>query len=62
MNPVGRIDYNASALGCVPNALSQSGGCALGTQAGEAAIRPVVTGAGLTLFRRAVRCAGQPGV
>ena len=38
---------------CVPNALSQEGGYALGAQAGEAAIREVVTEAGFTRFRRA---------
>jgi ubiquinone/menaquinone biosynthesis C-methylase UbiE len=55
MNPVGRVYYNASALLCVPNALSQSGGYALGAQAGEAAIRQVVTDAGFTRFRRAAQ-------
>ena len=39
LNPVGRVYYSASTLLCVPNALSQSGGYALGAQAGEAAIR-----------------------
>jgi ubiquinone/menaquinone biosynthesis C-methylase UbiE len=53
MNPVGRVYYNASTLLCVPNALSQPGGYALGAQAGEAAIRRVVTDAGFTRFRRA---------
>jgi ubiquinone/menaquinone biosynthesis C-methylase UbiE/transcriptional regulator with XRE-family HTH domain len=53
MNPVGRIYYNASTMLCVPNALSQPGGYALGAQAGEAAIRQVVTDAGFTRFRRA---------
>ncbi len=53
MNPIGRIYYNFSTLLCVPNALSQSGGYALGAQAGEAAIRQVVTDAGFTRFRRA---------
>jgi 2-polyprenyl-3-methyl-5-hydroxy-6-metoxy-1,4-benzoquinol methylase len=53
-NPVGRLYYNASVFLCTPNALSQSGGYALGTQAGEAAIRQVVTDAGFTRFRRAV--------
>jgi 2-polyprenyl-3-methyl-5-hydroxy-6-metoxy-1,4-benzoquinol methylase len=53
MNPVGRVYYNASTLLCVPNALSQPGGFALGAQAGEAAIRRVVTDAGFTRFRRA---------
>ena len=49
----GRVYYNASTLLCVPNALSQPGGYALGAQAGEAAIRRVVTDAGFTRFRRA---------
>jgi len=53
MNPVGRVYYNFSTLLCVPNALSQPGGYALGAQAGEAAIRQVVTDAGFTRFRRA---------
>jgi hypothetical protein len=53
MNPVGRSYYSASTLLCVPNALSQPGGYALGAQAGEAAIRQVVTEAGFTRFRRA---------
>ncbi len=47
LNPVGRIYYNFSTQLCVPNALSQTGGYALGAQAGEAAIRRVVTDAGL---------------
>ena len=53
MNPIGRGYYNFSTFLCVPNALSQSGGYALGAQAGEAAIRQVVTDAGFTRFRRA---------
>ena len=53
MNPVGRVYYNFSTLLCVPNALSQTGGYALGAQAGEAAIRQVATDAGFTRFRRA---------
>jgi ubiquinone/menaquinone biosynthesis C-methylase UbiE len=53
MNPVGRVYYNFSTLLCVPNALSQPGGAALGAQAGEAAIRQVVTEAGFSRFRRA---------
>ncbi len=53
MNPVGRTYYNFSTLLCVPNALSQAGGYALGAQAGEAAIRQVITDAGFTRFRRA---------
>jgi hypothetical protein len=53
LNPVGRVYYGFSTYLCVPNALSQDGGQALGAQAGEAAIREVVTAAGFTRFRRA---------
>ncbi|HTW21879.1 MAG TPA: class I SAM-dependent methyltransferase [Mycobacteriales bacterium] len=53
LNPVGRVYYNFSTQLCVPNALSQNGGYALGAQAGEAAIRRVMTDAGFTRFRRA---------
>jgi ubiquinone/menaquinone biosynthesis C-methylase UbiE len=53
LNPVGRVYYNFSSQLCVPNALSQSGGFALGAQAGEAAIRRLMTDAGFTRFRRA---------
>ncbi|MGO8894595.1 MAG: class I SAM-dependent methyltransferase [Streptosporangiaceae bacterium] len=53
MNPLGRAYYSFSTLLCVPNALSQPGGYALGAQAGEAAIRQVATDAGFTRFRRA---------
>ena len=52
-NPVGRLYYAGSTFLCVPNALSQPGGHALGAQAGEAAIRTVATEAGFTRFRRA---------
>ena len=55
MNPVGRVYYNFSTLLCVPNAMSQPGGYSLGAQAGEAAIRQVVTEAGFTRFRRATQ-------
>ena len=53
LNPVGRVYYSFSTFLCVPNALSQSGGYSLGAQAGEAAIRQLVTDAGFTRFRRA---------
>jgi ubiquinone/menaquinone biosynthesis C-methylase UbiE len=53
LNPIGRVYYNFSSQLCVPNALSQTGGYALGAQAGEAAIRRVATDAGFTRFRRA---------
>jgi SAM-dependent methyltransferase len=52
LNPVGRVYYNFSTLLCVPNALSQSGGYALGAQAGEKAIHQVCTDAGFTRFGR----------
>jgi ubiquinone/menaquinone biosynthesis C-methylase UbiE len=51
-NPVGRVYYNFSTFLCLPNAKSQSGGYTLGAQAGEAAIRRVVTDAGFTRFTR----------
>jgi len=57
LNPVGRLYYSGSTFLCVPNALSQSGGHALGAQAGEAAIRQLVTDAGFTRFRRAAQSA-----
>jgi SAM-dependent methyltransferase len=53
INPVGRVMYNFSTLLCVPNARSQRGVMELGAQAGEAAIRDVVLGAGFSRFRRA---------
>jgi hypothetical protein len=52
LNPVGRVYYNFSMFLCLPSALSQSGGYALGAQAGEAAIRRIVTDAGFTRFAR----------
>lgn len=52
LNPVGRAYYGFSTFLCVPNALSQDGGRALGAQAGEAAIRKVATQAGFTRFAR----------
>ena len=53
LNPVGRLYYNGSLFLCVPNALSQPGGYALGAQAGEAAVREIAAEAGFTRFRRA---------
>jgi SAM-dependent methyltransferase len=55
LNPIGRIYYNGSTLLCLPNAMSQVGGYTLGAQAGEAAIRQLVAGAGFTCFRRAAQ-------
>jgi SAM-dependent methyltransferase len=53
LNPVGRLYYAGSMFLCLPNAMAQEGGYALGAQAGEAAIRELVTEAGFTRFRRA---------
>jgi SAM-dependent methyltransferase len=52
-NPVGRLYYSASVLLCVPGALAQEGGYALGAQAGEKRLREVVQAGGFTRFRRA---------
>ncbi|MGI5282619.1 class I SAM-dependent methyltransferase [Nonomuraea polychroma] len=54
-NPVGRLYYSGSTFLCVPNALSQPGGHALGAQAGEAAIREMIMEAGFTRFRQAAQ-------
>lgn len=52
LNPVGRVYYNFSTFLCLPSAMSQPGGFTLGAQAGEAAIRRVVTDAGFSRFAR----------
>ena len=41
LNPVGRIYYVASTVGCIATSLSQEVGAALGEQAGEAKLRDV---------------------
>ncbi|MGV0837992.1 class I SAM-dependent methyltransferase [Mycolicibacterium thermoresistibile] len=51
LHPVGRAFYGFSTLLCTPSSLSQPVGLALGTQAGPARIREVVTAAGFTRFR-----------
>jgi 2-polyprenyl-3-methyl-5-hydroxy-6-metoxy-1,4-benzoquinol methylase len=53
LNPIGRAYYAFSTLLCTPASLSQDVGLALGAQAGQARIRDVVEGGGLTRFRRA---------
>ena len=50
LNPVGRAYYGFSTLLCTPTSLAQDVGLALGTQAGPARIRDVVTTAGFTRF------------
>jgi ubiquinone/menaquinone biosynthesis C-methylase UbiE len=52
LNPVGRVYYSLSTFLCVPNALSQRGGYALGAQAGEEPVRQLAADAGFTRFRR----------
>src|SRR4051794_20003142 len=51
LNPVGRVYYNFSTLLCVPNAISQAGGYALGAQAGERGVPQGCTGARLARVR-----------
>jgi SAM-dependent methyltransferase len=55
LNPVGRAYYGFSTLLCTPSSLAQDVGMALGTQAGPARIRDVVTTAGFTRFRLAAQ-------
>lgn len=55
LNPVGRAYYGFSTLLCTPSSLAQPVGMALGTQAGPARIRDVVTSAGFTRFRAAAQ-------
>lgn len=57
LHPVGRLYYSGSTFLCVPNALSQPGGYALGAQAGEFPIRQIATEAGFTRFRKAAETA-----
>jgi ubiquinone/menaquinone biosynthesis C-methylase UbiE len=57
-NPLARILYSFSATVCVPNALTQEGGCSWGACAGEAKIRAVVEAAGP--FREFRRIAESP--
>ena len=55
LNPIGRAYYGFSTLLCTPSSLAQPVGLALGTQAGPARIRDVVTAAGFTRFRVAAQ-------
>jgi SAM-dependent methyltransferase len=54
LNPIGRLNYAASTMVCVPASLSQNGP-ALGAQAGEARISEVVKAGGFKHFRRATQ-------
>jgi SAM-dependent methyltransferase len=51
--PIGRMSYAASTMTCVPGALAQKGGFALGAQAGERRLREVLTSGGFSTVRRA---------
>ncbi|HET7388099.1 MAG TPA: class I SAM-dependent methyltransferase [Nocardioidaceae bacterium] len=55
LNPVGRAYYGFSTLLCTPTSLAQDVGLALGTQAGPARIRDVVTKGGFSRFRLAAQ-------
>lgn len=55
LNPVGRAYYGFSTLLCTPSSLSQEVGLAIGTQAGPARIRDIVTAAGFASFRIAAQ-------
>lgn len=52
-NLVGRLYYNASTMICVPTSLDQEVGEGLGAQAGEAALRAVITDGGFDTVTRA---------
>jgi ubiquinone/menaquinone biosynthesis C-methylase UbiE len=54
-NPVGRVYYALSTSVCVPSAMSQDGGDALGAQAGPAALKDVVASSGFSRFRIATK-------
>jgi SAM-dependent methyltransferase len=54
LNSVGRLNYSASTLICVPASLNENGP-ALGAQAGEKRIREIVTSAGFSRFRLATQ-------
>jgi len=54
LSPINRMSYAASTMTCVPAALSQEGGMALGAQAGQARLREVIVDhAGFSRLRRA---------
>lgn len=53
LNPVGRVYYAFSTSVCVPAALNQEVGAALGAQAGEKRLGEVLRAGGFSRFRRA---------
>jgi 2-polyprenyl-3-methyl-5-hydroxy-6-metoxy-1,4-benzoquinol methylase len=58
LNPISRLSYAASTMTCVPGALAQRGGFALGAQAGERRLREVIVDRGG--FARLRRVAETP--
>ncbi|MFL6481969.1 MAG: class I SAM-dependent methyltransferase [Nitrososphaera sp.] len=54
LNPLGRVNYSASTMVCVPASLNENGP-ALGAQAGEERIAEIVSSAGFSKFRRATQ-------
>ena len=54
LNPVGRLNYAASTVVCVPASLNENGP-ALGAQAGEERIAEIIKLAGFSKFRRATQ-------
>jgi SAM-dependent methyltransferase len=54
LNPLGRQNYAASTVICVPASLNENGP-ALGAQAGEKRIKEIVTSAGFSRFRLATQ-------
>ena len=54
LNPLGRLNYSASTMVCVPASLNENGP-ALGAQAGEERIAEIVTSSGFSKFRRATQ-------
>jgi hypothetical protein len=54
LNPVGRLNYAASTVVCVPASLNENGP-ALGAQAGEERIAEIIKLAGFSRFRRATQ-------
>ncbi|MBA0125113.1 methyltransferase domain-containing protein [Haloechinothrix sp. YIM 98757] len=52
LSPVSRMFYSASTLVCTANGIAQGNHPVLGAQAGEAALRDVLTQAGFTRVRR----------
>jgi ubiquinone/menaquinone biosynthesis C-methylase UbiE len=57
LHPVGRVYYAFSTAVCVPSAMSQAGGHALGAQAGPAALKRIMRAGGFSKVRVAAQTA-----